>query len=62
VGKATEAVDTLRKSLELSDARLKTTPTARNLREEVRKEGATNEDRFRQLRPVPEFQALLAKP
>jgi thioredoxin-like negative regulator of GroEL len=62
VGKATEAVDTLRKSLELSDARLKTTPSARNLREEVRKEGATNEDRFRLLRPVPEFQSLLAKP
>jgi tetratricopeptide (TPR) repeat protein len=62
MGKATECVDTLRKSLELSDARLASQPGARNLRDEARKEGSTNEDRFRLVRSLPEFQALMAKP
>lgn len=54
LGKTAEGVLALRKTFELSDARLKQTPTARNMREEVRKD-----DRFGPMRQTPEYQALL---
>ena len=62
LGKPTEAVDTLRKALELSDARLKTASTSPDLRSEARKEADAKDDRFRAVRQLAEFQALLAKP
>ncbi len=59
LGKNDKSIQTLRKSFELSDARLSGGKTARDMREEVRKEANTPSDRFRVARQLPEFQALL---
>ena len=55
--KTAEAIPALRRALELSDARLKTDPKQRNLRDELRKD-----PRFQHLRPNPVFQSLLETP
>ena len=59
LGKNDKSIQTLRKSFELSDARLSGGKAARDMREEVRKEANTPSDRFRVARQLPEFQALL---
>jgi tetratricopeptide (TPR) repeat protein len=54
LGKPDQAVQSLRQSLDLSAQRLKSNPTARDLLLEARKD-----QRFEQLRKLPEFQKLV---
>jgi len=56
LGKAPEAISALKKSLELSDARLKKEPKAHDMRTE-----AAKDERFKSLSQTPEFKALVSK-
>ena len=57
LGKQEEAVKALKQSVQLSDVRLVTTPTAKNLRNEVVKDA-----RMASVRSHPEFQNIIAVP
>ena len=54
LGKTPAAISNLQIALDLSAQRLKTTPTARNLLDEARKD-----PRFNMIRGLPEFQKIV---
>jgi len=57
LGKSTESLAALKKSVELSDARLKKDPKAHNMRTEI-----TKDERFKIISQMPEFKSLAAQP
>ncbi len=57
IGKSPEAISWLKKSIELSDARLKKDPKSRDMRLE-----AAKDQRFQSLSQTPEFKQLAARP